>query len=321
MAKDGVSKPRHRPRGQRHKPEAPAAPADEHPDLRDDLSHFPLASLRWRRDEGFFSSSQTMLSRDRAPRTAIVFVHGWGGSALATWEAFPSALRELREAADADVFFLDYPSTKTSVAVCAGEARELLLDLLRAPGKNLVNASLPDGTTPRSEGWRYARIWLVAHSMGAVVVRRALLDLDRAALGAPEAESLRLLFFAPAHRGSSLPHLVASGLGLEWLPGASLAGRALVTYYRSLADLEQGSTALNLLLEDSKAARERRKAARAADADLRAIVLHARDDKVVVQDRFDDDIEERPIAYRNHRSASKPDESYRRPIDELRKRL
>ena len=287
----------------------------------DELSHFPLAALRWIRDEDFFGRSQAMLNRAPAPETAVVFVHGWGDSALGTWEAFPAALREMPEAAAADIFFLDYPSTRASVATCAGEAKELLLDLLRAPARHLVNSSLPEGVAARAEEWRYARIVIVAHSMGAVVARRAWLDLERAGLSRQEAEKLRLLFFAPAHLGSSLPDLVASGLGLDCLPGASLVGRALVTYYRSLADLAPGSTALRLLADDSRTARERRMAAGTRDDDLRATVLHARDDKVVVQDRFDEDIDERPIAHRNHRNACKPDEAYRRPVEALRRQL
>ena len=285
---------------------------------QDDLSHFPVGDLQWSRDDGFLPGSLVMLSRAPVVEKAIVFVHGWGGSASGTWEQFPTALRAMPEAAAVDAFFLDYPSTTLSVAVCASELKELLVDLLRAPAAHVVNPSLAEEAPPRPAGWRYRRVLLVAHSMGAVVARRALLDLDRTDLTVDEATAMRLLFFAPAHLGSSLPLLVASGLGLDWLPGASLVGRALRAHYRSLADLEEGSNALRLLSDDSRSARARRATAQEADDDLRAHVRHARNDKVVVQDRFDEDLDGRPIAHRNHRSACKPSESYRVPVEALR---
>jgi pimeloyl-ACP methyl ester carboxylesterase len=299
--------------------ELPAAAPPNAPggDARDDLAHFPVGDLAWSRDDDFLPGSLAMLSRAPVVEKAVVFVHGWGGSASGTWEQFPTALRAMPEAALADAFFLDYPSTTLSVAVCAGELKELLVDLLRAPGAHVVNPSLPEEAPPRPAGWRYRRVLLVAHSMGAVVARRALLDLDRADLTVDEATAVRLLFFAPAHLGSSLPLLVASGLGLDWLPGASLVGRALRAHYRSLADLEEGSNALRLLSEDSRSARARRAAAQEPDDDLRAHVLHARNDKVVVQDRFDEDLDGRPIPHRNHRSACKPSHVYRLPVEAL----
>jgi pimeloyl-ACP methyl ester carboxylesterase len=274
--------------------------------------------MRWLRDRDFFPGSQAMLIREPVAETAIAFIHGWGGSALGTWDEFPAFLRASAEAAQADVFFLNYASREQSVAACAGEVKEFLLDLLRSPAARVVNPSLPEGTAPRPESWRYSRFILVAHSMGAVVVRRALLDLDRTVLAAEEAKAIRLLFFAPAHLGSSLPRLIASGLGLDFLPGASLVGQWLRLYYRSLDDLEGGSNALRQLLADSRAARARREVKDKSDDDLRAFVLHARQDKVVVQDRFDEDLDLRQIAHHNHRSACKPSQQYSLPVDELR---
>jgi pimeloyl-ACP methyl ester carboxylesterase len=264
-----------------------------------------------------------MLNRAARPETAIVFVHGWGGSAAGTWAEFPSAVRAMPEAATADAFFLNYPSRVVSVASAGRDCQAFLEDLLRAPATQLVNPSLPREEAARPPDWRYARVVLVGHSMGAVVIRRALLNLDRAdplkRLTPSEAASIRLLFFAPAHLGApSLAKFVASGLGLDMLPGASLVGQLVTLYFRSLQDLKENSTALAQLLKDNEAARVRRAANNATDTDLHARVVHARGDKVVVQDRFDEDWDERSIAGRNHRSACKPDGSYRRPVDELR---
>ena len=295
---------------------APAAPIAL--SLHEDLVHHPRSDLRWSRDDGWMPDSQTMLNRGVGIRTAIVFVHGFAGSAGGTWEEFPSAIRAMPEAALTDVFLLDYPSTKVSVQVCGEEMGAFLADLLRNPMERIVNPSLPDDAPPRPIGERYERIVIVAHSMGAVVMRRALLDLDRNGMSQEEHHSLRLLLFAPAHRGSKLSKLIASGLGLDFLPGSTLIGQALRIHFRSLGDLEEKSQALTLLFDDSVAARARREARRESDADLRAYVLHARDDKVVVQDRFDEDVSGRPVGNRDHRNVCKPEEEYRRPVDEQR---
>src|SRR5687768_14854748 len=97
--------------------------------FHDDVVHLPLKAMRWLRDDGFFPGSQAMLTREPMAETAIAFVHGWGGSAIGTWDEFPAALRTLPEAAQADVFFLNYESREQSVAACASELKEFLLDL------------------------------------------------------------------------------------------------------------------------------------------------------------------------------------------------
>jgi len=292
--------------------------------------HHPLGELTWLGDNDWFKGSRVLLSLDPlaiAPpgQTAIIFLHGWGGSGAETWEAFPPALRALPQATGADVFFLQYPSRDKSAAVCGGKVAEFLRDLLRAPSEQIVNPSLPSSASPRAPA-TYQHILIVGHSMGAAVGRRAVLDLDRDDLTDEERHRIRMLFFAPAHKGSSLPLLIRSGLHLDWLPGSTLVGAALTTYYRSLHDLAEDSTFLTTLEGDSKAARDERArghatpaAAAAAVRYLRARVCHADGDKVVAQDRFDDDF--RPaqtIRHTNHRSICKPREQYQDPVKALK---
>jgi alpha-beta hydrolase superfamily lysophospholipase len=267
------------------------------------------------------SGSQAMLNKALSATTAIIFVHGFNGSARGTWEEFPSVIRTMPEARGADAFFVNYPSTTESVQICAEEFRAFLTDILRDPIQTVVNPSLPRAANQRGIAPLYTRVVLVAHSMGAVVVRRAVLDLNREGIATHERDAIRLLFFAPADKGSELPELVASGLWLSFLPGAQLVGKLLVNHYRSLADLDKQSPALSLLSDDSKEARAKRIANGEPDDYLRAHVLHAHRDKVVVQIRFDNDRWGRPIAGQNHRTSCKPKGTYRRPADELRRLL
>lgn len=286
------------------------------------INHYPVDELRWTNEEGqWLKGSRVLLCRQPAT-TAILFVHGWGGDAHKTWEAFPHALRFSPETAAADAFLLTYASRKFAVETFASHMALFLRDLLHRPVAEILNGSLPRGGEPRLAAFRYERVVIVAHSMGAVISRRALLDLDelppeKGGLADNDRQKIRLLLFAPAHKGSTLPLLIASGLGLDFLPGSTLAGIALSQYYRSLRDLAVGSESLRLLEDDSKRARERHATAGITDH-LVAHVYHAADDKVVEQERFDRDHKMPAIFGHHHRSVCKPTHDYRRPVAALR---
>jgi pimeloyl-ACP methyl ester carboxylesterase len=257
--------------------------------------------------------SRALLCR-RPARKAVVFVHGWAGSAGDTWEAFPAAIRLMDKASSTDAFFLEYPSTEHSVDFCAAQFGAFMRDLLGRAAR-IVQPSLPNGEA-RAGTHNYEHIVVIAHSMGAVVARRAVLDLDREGTR-HELGKVVLLFFAPAHKGSQIPSLIQSGLCLDWLPGASLVGALLALRYRSLGDLAPGSECLTSLAADSATARADCAEGKRACGHLRAYVHHAQDDKVVLQGRFDDDYGMRPIMRKNHRTICKPDDQYSSPIAAL----
>jgi pimeloyl-ACP methyl ester carboxylesterase len=287
----------------------------------DESSHYPLVTLRWSNDEGWMPESLALLST-RSATKAIVFVHGFGGAADSTWEMFPRSIRAMPEAVAADAFFIDYPSTTRSVAFCAAKFRQFLLDLLREPSPRVVNGSLPEGVPRRPLPLRYEKIILVGHSMGAVVARRALLDLDRDVLEPHERDLLHMLFFAPAHKGArDLGRFVEAGLGLDKLPFGGMLGSLLRLRYRSVADLTKESECLADLANDSTSLRERRKGASESHEYLRAHIYHAENDLVVYDDRFDDDFGTTPVMEQNHRSVCKPRPGYARPVEALRRML
>jgi len=303
-------------------PAAPSVPAPA-ASLTADLAHHPIAPLRWQSDDGWMPDSRAMLSRQPAVATAVVFVHGWSGSGVGTWDHFPRALRFMPEARAVDFLFVDYPSTTHTVAFCSDQLRGFLLDLVRDPAERILDPSLPRDAARRPPAHRYTRIIIVAHSMGAFISRRALLDLDRDELDRAEREKFQLLYFAPAHKGSRLPLLIASGLGLDWLPGAVAVGKLLTVHYRSLEDLAVGSESLKSLADDSRDVTAKRQAAREPEPIdyLRARVLHAEKDKVVVQDTFYPDRAADPVMRRNHRTVCKPNDEFRRPVEALRRML
>jgi hypothetical protein len=145
--------------------------------------------------------------------------------------------------------------------------------------------------------------------------------------------AIRLLLFAPAHKGSILPLMLASDFGIGWLPVAGAAAIARIVS-PALNDLSRGSETLIRLEADSRTLREkierqneelsrsrgRRSSSkpeeaikpsqaqglRPATTHLLATVLHAAGDKVVVQEPFDADPPMQPVMRQNHRSICKP---------------
>jgi pimeloyl-ACP methyl ester carboxylesterase len=286
--------------------------------LHRDIRHYPQTILRWVTDEQWMPRSQVVLSRQKRPHDAILFVHGFGGDAGRTWENFPQVAVMSSGASRADLFFLYYPSLTPQVPFCAAQFRRFLIDVMRDPVSQIINPSLPTSALKRTKEMRYRRIFIVAHSMGAVISRRAIIDLDGAADGFTDAElrKFKLLFFAPAHAGSSIPRLIASGFKLDF-PGAELIGSLASVWFQSLRDLEVGSPFLVKLLNDCRELREARTIRRAPISHLRALVYHAQNDRVVSQNDFDQDPPFNPIMNKNHRSICKPNESYSEPIEAL----
>jgi hypothetical protein len=148
-----------------------------------------------------------------------------------------------------------------------------------------------------------------------------LLDLDEE-LTPRERGVLRMLFFAPAHKGArNLGKLVESGLGLDRLPFGGFVGALLRLRYRPIADLTKESECLADLSSDSKAAREARDRAKESVEYLRAQVYHAQKENIVYHDRFDRDFAAHPVMAQNHRSICKPREEYDKPVEALRRLL
>jgi pimeloyl-ACP methyl ester carboxylesterase len=285
------------------------------------LAHLPASPLSWVKNEDWVKGGEVLLSVSPVAEEAIVFIHGWGGDAVGTWENFRAGIHALPEMSMADALFWAYPSKTHQVAYSAGVLRQFLSDLIDAPVRSILDPSCPQDLALRGDGFRYQRITLCAHSMGAVIARRAMIDLDReGGLGDPP-PVIRLLLFAPAHKGSNLPLMIRSGFGLGWVPGATLVANALRLHYSSLEGLAKGGQTLRELEEHSRCLRLKLERGGKNTAHLRAQVLHAQNDRVVEQDSFDDDPPFTPVMKQTHRSICKPNDSYLQPIEALRRAL
>jgi pimeloyl-ACP methyl ester carboxylesterase len=245
------------------------------------------------------------------PERLIVFVHGFRGEPVSTWQRFPDAGRTRNWWRAADLLFVGYDSSRDNIS---GTAHRLIRELPRFYPRlpsELLEAKGVRIRTPAATPYR--ELVVVGHSLGAVVVRRALCDSAARLLDArtrdPGATRPLLLdaqvrLFSPASAGFR----AAGFLGL--LRATALWG-ALDMYLRrssAFTDLQPGSPVLRDL--------QQRTEALAHDDEfqaLRASVIWANPDDVVVPvcyvtDRPDDSVDDV-----SHSSVCKPHARYQQP--------
>src|SRR6185503_2136932 len=103
-------------------------------------------------------------------QTAVVFVHGFGGTASATWGQFPALLAAHASLARWDIYSIGYASN-------------LRVDVPHIwsadPPLELVSLSLRTALAVAPLN-RYRAVALVAHSMGGLAAQHAMLDPDMA---------------------------------------------------------------------------------------------------------------------------------------------
>jgi pimeloyl-ACP methyl ester carboxylesterase len=193
------------------------------------------------RDRGVYAH----LANGPASR-AIVFIHGLAGEALQTWTRFPDMLTAFADTADCDLIFYDYDSLGRQLGNMVTPFMRFLRELSTDPVV-LLNRGLPLWRQ-RPTTFRYEEIVIVAHSLGAVVVRRALLD----AHGNTEAwvGRCRFMLFAPADCGADKITLVSESL--QSVPFGTVAGGLAKGTIPVLSSLEPGRGDLQRLLDDTR---------------------------------------------------------------------
>jgi len=263
-------------------------------------SHFP--------DRPFAvdQSSRAILAREPSGK-AILFVHGYGGNALATWSKFDSLLSDSQLCRGHDLIFYGYDGLYSDTVASAAILLEFLDSLFTTPA-HLVNAALPLSAR-RPADFKYSQILIAAHSLGAVIARWALLmALDQAR---EWPRRTRLVLFAPAHRGANVVKIA-----LESLSGfrAMQILSGLARFRSPLIDqLAEGSIYLRELQE-----RVDRAVGKSDDHCLLARrVFVAQHEKVVVNLPFSRDPYPISIQESDHFSVCKPERASDRSVEKL----
>jgi len=234
---------------------------------------------------------------------AVVFIHGFSGSSLATFGDFNIEFRALPEYKGYDVYFYQYDSMRSQIENNA----VYFLDFLKSINEDLESIIANSGINLARERTPYTRIVIVAHSLGAVVTRIALNDGH--ANNETWLDKCELILFAPAHNGAhkSINRLID-------LPGPlKILGKLIESYYVSINQLTDPSIIIQPMIQNVRDLIEKNDIKTFTIAKM---VIWADPDLVVVNKRFLSDPIARSFQFarKGHQAICKPTKKFREPI-------
>lgn len=231
--------------------------------------------------------------------TVIVFVHGFNGHPTETWTEFDQSLADVGH----DLVFYGYDSLRGTTNVMALGLLSCLAELMEKPAL-FVNGTL-DLADARPDGFAFRRLVVVAHSLGAVVARRALLHgTAKWWLACTD-----LCLYAPAHKGAHLLRLVASTMSLFQAPLEAIA----TWRFPVLEDLKEGSDALKSLQTSTDAAIDKGHTGVCAK-----LIVISQNDGVVNTNSFIDRDHHGVVLPFSHVEVCKPNPLRSEPLDHLK---
>ena len=244
----------------------------------------------------------------------IIFVHGFAGSSSGTWIKFPSLLPGHPSMNAVDLMSYGYDGKFTQANSSALAFFDFLQTFLKSPAQlmNRTNSLRVSDRVP----FAYEKIVIVAHSLGAVISRLALLQAhQRRARGKefPWLEKVELVLFAPAHLGAYSAEIVHSFLTSQgwWL--GNLISHGALSKSPLIIDLVSTSKVITDLEKDTKTALASTGTHGLGHLAAKRVVW-ALYDKVVKNGQFcDDEPADAPPLNANHVEVCKP----RRADDEI----
>ena len=197
------------------------------------------------------SGTQAVLfASPEPPARLLIFVHGWGGHVMKTWDWHHSWLHSTTAVPDAfDALWYGFDSRRRSASESTENLAHFIGAFMADPNKGLATAL---GSLATKRATDYRSIVIFCHSLGAPVVRAALIRLWHSR---PEAGSwlakVRLVLFAPAHSGAKVIDTLGTLASLFRASGPVLKLSTLLS--PSLKDLESGSAFLKSLASETDA--------------------------------------------------------------------
>ena len=247
------------------------------------------------------------------PVRLVVFVHGFGGKAVKTWNHFAHSGESNTWWRESDMLFVGYESMRER----PGETAAWIRQRLAAFYPNLPSQFLRkrDAMVREPSAAPYREIFLVGHSLGGFVLRMALLEEARSWLfqsrqsnpTAPRPSLLdaTLRLFSPASAGFQPAGLYAI---LTCLLSAGMVALRAAPAFTSL-------TRDSDLTARTREETETLVVAHAADLKaLRGHILWARPENVVERDGYRTDyVAQSLVPRRTHLEVCKPDADYEEP--------
>jgi hypothetical protein len=242
----------------------------------------------------------------------VVFVHGFKGEAVGTWRSFEKLLPNSAACRDTDLIFWGHDGGRTDIRSNGAELCDFLSGLWHSP-----NDFRPWGPH-RKSSFRYSKLVVVAHSLGAVISRQAMLMAHGLLLqkdqGGAWLRGLKTIFFAPAYSGTDLPRLfgeVITGTGIPIV--GNLLSIAAQAKWKAVKELQENSPALTILRSETDAALQK-----PFGRHLKATsVVLAKGDSVVSNHPFPGDPPKPIILSASHVGVCKPGPTFVAPVEQV----
>ncbi len=241
---------------------------------------------------------------------AIIFVHGFKGD-YETWRGFPELLADDPKLEGWDVFFPEY-DWRNRAQLTGTSMYEFLKAIFASPAS--VFTSSKPALERDDPTFKYTEVILVAHSLGAVVVRVALLTAHKAKAG--WLDRTKMVLYAPAHQGANIISLGSEALGALAVIG-KIIPPLLKGWFPSLIDLEVSGTTKSELLNRLESETQALLDAGSGEFTKARAVLFGEDDRVVVPSPFCGDAIMGSVPGVGHGSICKPTTTFIRPYETL----
>jgi len=281
-----------------------------------------------------FPGSYALITDSPITSAGAVFVHGFLGDSIETWRDFQVLVHSRKWWSDVDLFFLQYSSFDASISESADRLlafiqwiRGSLRQLIESYPGSLTPQYFADDSVLTPPATLYQRLYLVGHSQGGLVIRKAVLEAAKVLIGQEQyahqagepvpssaSHALRhddlllhaqLRLFSPAIMGVRVAGLL--GLALQLGKFAEAAALSLSPSYQEMKS--------PLFLESVKSGTERMAERHAELQGLRARVLWPERDNVVSDNEYGCDRRwPKRAPNKGHSSVCKPVSSYAEPF-------
>jgi len=263
-----------------------------------------------------FPGSYALLSDSPDTNAAVVFVHGFWGDAVDTWQEFQrlvDAPLHGKHFGRADMFFYAYPSVRHTLKVATEHfehfVNRMLTESWGAAIDPRTGASFPVDAPSRP----YDLVVLVGHSLGGVIIRNAIAKAANRLPAKPAAWPLLLSrppkLFAPAHSGFRHDGVVSLAAGLSKIAAFMLVYWR-VRHAKAYAELKSGSEPLQTIKSETLRAREQFIDCPALYADIR----WGEDENVVFDVDYPKDRTPDSLPNLNHETICKPTDGFDVPV-------